>query len=222
MKSLIFSTPMVKAILAGHKTMTRRVVKPQPVLTRFGRWHWMDARSLISSYTLAEEMQSAVSRPYKPGDVLWVRETWCEYAQEHIVDGQRFAYKATANEDCHNEYIKHGYPYKWRPSIYMPREDARIFLKVTDVRAERLREISEDDAMKEGFQSTATEFGGCAVYANKYEKALDIECPDGCNCLNSRENFAGLWDASYAKKPEFQWDKSPYVWVIAFERTEKP
>jgi len=191
MKSLIFSTQMVKAILAGNKTQTRRPINPQPV----GKF---------------------LKPPFKPGDVLYVKETWATYTDS---SGTGYMYAAEPMFDgCEPGDID----WKWRSPMFMPQSAARIFLKVTDVRAERLREISEDDAMKEGFQSTATEFGGCAVYANKYEKALDIECPDGCNCLNSRENFAGLWDASYAKKPEFQWDKSPYVWVIAFERTEKP
>jgi len=216
MKSLIFSKPMVKAILAGNKTQTRRPIIPQPV-GKDGRWRWKDyewaadKKHPINAHTFGHIEPSL----FKPGDVLYVKETWATFTGGEGTSG--YLYKA---DPAFDNYEPRDSGWKWRSPTFMPQSAARIFLKVTNVTAERLQDISKDDAMKEGFQSTATAFGGCAVYANKYEKALDIECPDGCNCLNSRENFAGLWDSIYAKKPEYKWDKNCWVWVIAFERTE--
>jgi hypothetical protein len=163
-KPILFSTPMVKAILDGKKTMTRRVIKPQPL-------ERIDDSEII---LIGNEFS-----PYKIGDILWVRETWncISYDGKTI---EKYWYKADTDNASE----------KWRPSIFMPREAARIFLKVTGVMVERLQDITEDDAKKEGF-SSMKEF-----YA--------------------REKFLHTWDALNAKRGH-GWDANPWVWVIQFE-----
>ena len=133
MKPIIFSTEMVRAILDGRKTQTRRVIKPQPESMKDGK---------------------LPKCPYQPGDILWVRETW--YYEEHM-------HELTAGDpDLPSGRYKHRYICKasdpdypvgnkgWRPSIHMPREAARLFLLVKAVRVERLQEITEEDVLAEG------------------------------------------------------------------------
>ena len=176
MKSLIFSTQMVKAILAGNKTQTRRPINPQPV----GKF---------------------LKPPFKPGDVLYVKETWATYTDS---SGTGYMYAAEPMFDgCEPGDID----WKWRSPMFMPQSAARIFLKVTDVRVERLGDISPDDVIAEGFALKSCEF-------KQYKEPAYCGCCTGC--------FSALWDSLYAKRPEYQWDKNPWVWKIAFERTEKP
>ena len=174
MKSLIFSAPMVKALLAGKKTMTRRPVKPQPT---FGRW---------KNHKFSQEITYGMldHAPYTPGDVLYVRETWANLGWDNYI------YQA-------DEFNRYGHYQHWRPSIRMPREAARIFLKVTSVRAERLQDISEADAEAEG---------------------VTTDLPTGLKYENHIAAFAQIWSEIYAKKPEFGWDADPWVFVISFER----
>jgi len=182
-RPILFSAPMVRAILAGTKTQTRRVVKPahkawmdQPVTHQLGEW---DKRPL----------------PYgKPGDRLWVRETWQAVSgndrARHIMTHPRpdrgwLEYAATPRADEP--------AYKWRPSIHMPRWASRIMLEVTGVRVERLQDISEADAMAEG------------VTAGKYT-GLDRAYARAYSDLWEQINGPGSWDAN------------PWVWVIEFKR----
>lgn len=188
MKPIIFSTPMVQAILDGRKTMTRRVCRP---LTKS-----YDCRLRRDETPYAWLNRNGYDAPYHPGDVLWVRETW-----HQNYDGS-IAYKASAP------------PNKgWKPSIYMPREAARIFLRVTDVGVERVQDITDADAMAEGFEGVP-----CDHPMGRYA------CED---CMNTgyREpptvGFAELWDRLNAKRG-YGWDANPWVWVISFDRIEKP
>jgi hypothetical protein len=129
--------------------------------------------------------------PYKPGEVLYVRETWA-------VSGGVIIYKADpVFTNCKSWYTA----WIWRPSIHMPREAARIFLKVTSVRVERLKDITEADAHAEGAM-----FPFCPI-------TVDY-------CTDSIGWFGALWNELNAKKPEYLWGESPWVWVIGFERTE--
>ena len=177
-RPILFSAPMVRAILAGTKTQTRRVVKPahkawmdQPVTHQLGEW---DKRPL----------------PYgKPGDRLWVRETWQAVSgndrARHIMTHPRpdrgwLEYAATPRDDEP--------AYKWRPSIHMPRWASRITLEVTGVRVERLQDISEADAISEG-----TPFP-CGGWVGGYQK---------------------LWESIHGPG---SWDLNPWVWVVEFKR----
>ena len=147
MKPIIFSTPMVQAILDGKKTQTRRVVNPQPdrffeVCDTPGNYHLYDV----------EWGLGRIYPKYQVGDILWVRETFCEVPYEHnhvpIKGGHitipKYAYKADSERD---------YTGIWKPSIHMPREAARIFLRVKEVSVERLIDISDSDVVNEGFQT---------------------------------------------------------------------
>jgi hypothetical protein len=154
MKPILFQTEMIRAILEGRKTQTRRIIKPQPEedIKLIGPEMYNPALAdkngflypgpeVFGVYTYDGEF--GVKFPYgKVGDVLWVRETWRGIEQE--TGGFRYEYKATEKINLVD---------KWKPSIFMPREAARIFLEVTDLRVERVRDISEEDARAEGVSS---------------------------------------------------------------------
>ena len=214
MKPIIFSTPMVQAILDGRKSMTRRVVKlPQ--------WVWVHDESLDQfgfqtgngygdgGIIGPNDLVGLISH-YQPGDILWVRETWAKISdwsdvcpETGMFDG--YIYKA--------DWPSSGEHPKWRPSIFMPREAARIFLRVTNVRAERVQDITEDDAIAEGVGDLFFEEIG---YSNnpKYDLLMEWKTLE-------REQFELLWNSINAKRG-FGWDSNPWVWVIEFERCEKP
>ena len=172
MKPILFNTEMARAILEGRKTVTRRVGKPQP-----------DERITAGGNTL--ELLVAACVPYRPGDILYVRETWTQ-------DGDVYRYKAGFYDQNR----------KWRPSIHMPREAARIFLRVTDVRVERLQEITDEQAILEGFEAYHSDSG-------YYEPAT--------------LGFVETWDSTIklANRAIYGWEANPWVWVIEFERCEK-
>lgn len=188
-KPILFNTPMVQVILGGRKTQARRVVKPQPP-----ELEAVDLKPLIQSETIQ----------YKPGDVLWVRETFCEvpYEYEHIpIEGghitiPKYAYKADSEVD---------YTGIWKPSIHMPREAARLFLRVISVRVERLQDISEEDARAEGCVDTR---GFIWSPDNEYN-----------NPHSATDDFKVLWDSLNVKRG-YGWDTNPWVWVITFKRVE--
>ena len=181
-RPILFSTPMVKAILAGKKTMTRRVIKPK-TLDKFINLIWNPNENLNLS-------------PWKVGDVLWVRETWNGI---RLGNGPEYWYRADEPEDADTGVLRE----RWRPSIFMPRAAARLFLKVTSIRVERLQEITEEDAIAEG------------VLWNRARKINELEKSN--NIIdNAKALFMRLWDAINAKRG-YGWDVNPYVWVISFE-----
>ena len=177
---MLFNTDMVRAILSGRKTQTRRICKGQP------------QDGVTSPEALGYEP------PYKPGDILWVRETWN--------GGRLFGQKG-------NGYV-YAADYKgqsalgWRPSIHMPKDAARLFLRINEVRMERLQDISEDDAMAEGA------CGG--EYLDEQGNSMGIIYP--------HEDFAQIWDSTIKKAdlPHYGWEANPWVWVIEFERMVSP
>lgn len=180
---ILFSTPMVQAILDGRKTMTRRTIKPQPNLqlhnVNMGYW---SAFPDIISYPY-------VKCPYgKVGDVLWVRESFRKI--EGNVTGSEHDYEAEILYAADNSRG----PFK--PSIHMPKEACRLFLKITDVRVERLQDIYRGDCMAEG----------CPF-------------PNIAKISNPKQWFSDLWKS--INGPD-SWEANPFVWVISFERTKKP
>lgn len=186
-KPILFNTEMVRAILDGRKSCTRRLVKIQP---KDNEYTVVFTRKDVQIKT---EKTTAKS-PYQVGDILYVRETWMDYAG-------RTMYRA----DCDKyrlENLKLA-EFSWKPSIHMPKEAARIWLKVTDVRVERLQEITIDDIRNEGLSSMA-------VHAGDMEIAI--------------EEWKNLWNSTIKKSDldRYGWDANPYVWVIEFERCEKP
>lgn len=205
-KPILFNTEMVKAILDGRKTMTRRVVKFNKGWNPAWTGYIPDGDVLYGGNNIP-----AVKSPFRKDDVLWVRETWCE------VMGRKgkYLYRAYAGErDDTRDYVIA--LNTWRPSIHMPREAARIFLRVTNVIAERLHEITKIEAQQEG----------------QPECTVDVmECggQDSCfDCKSSYENairwFSDVWDSTIkpADLNSYGWNANPWVWVIEFERFEKP
>jgi len=198
MKGIIFSTEMIRKIISCDKTMTRRPIKPQPIGAEFlGRIINPSDKRTLNKMAFGDERH--ITDRYKPrydiGDMVYVRETWADYSnEEDRKNGEPiYIYKAAWGDDVSTGY--------WRPSIYMPKEAARIFLKVTSDKVERLQDISEEDAMAEGVMK---EVPGVIKYGN-YKAA-----------------FMALWNDIYRKKPEYMWDSNCWVWAITFERIEKP
>ena len=206
-KPILFNTEMVRAILDGRKTCTRRVIElPEN----------MDGvpvgKSGDSSNPLGFMYPGGIKRPpYQPGDILYVRETWCALPVNeagHMRGHSIYYYRADG--DLRPE----GWRGKWRPSIHMPKEAARIWLKVTDVRVERLQKITEDGCIAEGIYPSNCR--GCNATFG-----CDA-CPD--EGYNEVDGFADLWNSTIKKSDldRYSWDANPWVWVIGFERCEKP
>lgn len=194
MKPILFNTGMTRAILEDRKTVTRRVVKPQPNGNGMVK---MPDDSCWPGYWAEVGSARVVKPPYQPGDVVYVRETFAQPAK-HI-----FWYKA----DFKLRNIL------WRPSIHMPREAARLFLLVTRVRVERLQAITEDDAEAEGAEKmypyTDPETGKTAFLLHQ----------NG----TFRAGFSQIWDNTIksADRATCGWEANPWVWVIEFERISK-
>jgi hypothetical protein len=220
MKPIIFSTPMVQAILDGRKTQTRRAIKYdfESVYSAASQQGIMDKvcqYGELPSDAIEWYAKNIAKPKYQPGDVLWVRETWTPFCvnkkscRNAILAHPDYCYKATVDKDCVDKL-----GCKWRPSIHMPRDAARIFLRVTEVRAERLQEITEEDAIAEGI-SWLDE----ACYSNNGWTPTLYD-PDSGGSPVFRDGFIALWDSINAKRG-YSWDTNPWVWVIEFERCDK-
>jgi hypothetical protein len=220
MKSILFSTPMVQSILDRRKQQTRRVIKPQPSNPDFVLWNVADStnKKIIGKKYWASKNQiedhkrdEVYFKPkYQVGDVLWVRETWfndADFGEKPI-----FIYKAD------NENFPRGSS-PWKPSIFMPKEAARIFLYVTSVRVERLQDISEEDAIAEGVEPVSF-FGKTAHSYKNYDESTDPTIDRYYNGFPSaRLSFESLWQSING---EDSWNENPLVWVYEFERIKKP
>lgn len=193
---ILFNTPMVRAILGGRKTTTRRVMKPKCRRNFIGTG--IDGKPaecrMIDIDT--QEIVRHVERPYQPGNTLYVRETYADIEVVGQPQTRKRYYRADGN-------YPDGIP--WRPSIFMPREAARIFLRVTDVRAERLQDITEGGAKAEG-------------------ELPDTPFADMGYQWSAVDNFKEAWDKIIKKfdRDKYGWNANPWVWVIEFERCEKP
>lgn len=192
-KPILFNTEMVRALLEGRKTVTRRVVKFKKGQNPAWSGYIPDGAVLYGSNNIP-----AAKAPYQPGDILWVRETWSPVN----VRPRRYIYKADVDRSI-GEGV--GLPLCWHPSIHMPKEAARIFLRVTDVRVERLREITPQQIDAEG----------CCEYA--YDAKTGKPAPSGPSW------FKIQWGKTIkpAEQGTYGWDANPWVWVIAFERISK-
>lgn len=232
-RGMIFNGEMVRAILDGRKTQTRRIMAPQPaddiergIFPNPEVIGWKSSRRHKHGSTTAHFCHYG-----KPGDRIWVRETWGVVSHAFSDDGLMIDWvpdrPATAIHEMPfgNGYYS-GYAiyaadgdftwgdddgYEdgrscWKPSIHMPRAASRILLEITDVRAERLNTISEEDARAEGIID-----GGC----------LNCGEPEPCGCANpepdATDAFAYLWQSIYGQE---SWNANPWVWVISFKRVE--
>jgi hypothetical protein len=147
---------------------------------------------------------------------LWVRETFCAYVSWHVTDGRKYAYKADANllsEEARRELVEYGWPYRWRPPLHMPRQASRITLRVTGVRCQRVRDITEDDAVSEGMPSYD---GWMTREHRELAWKASVEKTKPPRDFPPRRRFAHMWD-SLNKKRGLGWDDDPWVWAVGFE-----
>lgn len=225
-RPILFNGDMVRAILDGRKTCTRRAVKLQ--------WHatlasmhihnefLYDSKSnVVYCARCGEPLSLARKQPYLPGDILYVRETWTEECGKYYY---RSDYDSDYLDPC--ETLSGGYPAScrnypgcygctatstrihWHSSIHMPKEAARIWLRVTDVRVERLQDITAEQVVKEGTTGLTMDL---IQSSDELKRHYDIP-------------FAVLWDSTIKKADRnlYGWAANPWVWVIEFERCEKP
>nr|DAU23852.1 MAG TPA: ASCH domain protein [Caudoviricetes sp.] len=209
-KSILFNTEMVRAILDGRKTCTRRIVKdgiPDDAMwgyTAFTHKGYISCRGVYAD----GYGEGFFKLPYQPGDLLYVRETWghpisLNSDKQYVFRADKIAESGFKNDS-----------HIWHPSIHMPKEAARIWLKVTNVRVERLQDITPKDAENEGVGNLFYEDIGYSE--KKYGTEVDPEYGI------AKEQFAWLWESTIKKSDldRYGWDANPWVWVIEFERCE--
>ncbi|HFQ7421579.1 hypothetical protein [Klebsiella pneumoniae] len=231
-RGMIFNAEMVRALLSGRKTQTRRIIKPQPEATLSGSLSGKWLSRPLNGLLLPKIEDIAIHCPFGAvGDRIWVRETWGVVSHELDEDGRIQPWTPDRPATVIHEmpfgngyYSGHaiyaadgdftwgdddGYEDGrscWKPSIHMPRAASRILLEITNVRVERLNAISEEDARAEGIID-----GGC----------LNCGEPEPCGCANpepdATDAFAYLWQSIYGQE---NWNANPWVWVIYFERIE--
>lgn len=199
-KPILFNTDMVRAILDGRKSCTRRLVKFLPGENPQWTGYIRDGLMLYNG----KNEPCIRKAPYQPGDILYVRETWCALPVNeagHMRGHSVYYYKA--DRDLRPE----GWRGNWHPSIHMPKEAARIWLKVTDVRVERLKDITGFSVQKEGIEVEPNECAG------KFDFISELFFL-----------FQRLWDSTVKKSDLdcYGWNANPWVWVIEFERCERP
>lgn len=238
-KPIIYSTPMVQAILEGRKTKTRRVchrnfetleeVIPVPRV--------LGMEEYLGKYRFTWESgdDAIIKCPYgQPGDILWVRESFAKIGMTEIFSGRKsesYVYKAgrmvissktnsvesIVNGTAVSE-ISHGFDHnptgKWKPPIFMPKEACRILLKITDVRVELLQDISEPDAKAEGVLFDTLFKSYICYQCDKGHIGADNLCENGF-FSTAKKSFQSLWKSIYGIE---SWNSNPWVWVITFEK----
>lgn len=230
-KPILFNTEMVRATLDERKTCIRQIIKGYiPQNAQFGYSAFtpngtISCRGLFETTGRPGYGEKFFKLPYQLGDILYVRETWYKGLE-------RYLYRADYSDT--EKFYQNGkeIAIKWRPSSIMPKEAARIWLKVTAVRVERLQEITEDGAKVEGMPDDfdypvskiyCPRCKGYGTIDSRNPSSLgheEIDCP---NCDSQRKRFANLWNATIKNQYNIHsWDANPWVWVIEFEQCEKP
>lgn len=209
-KPILFNTEMVRAILDGLKTCTRRICKDANEYTVPDMEFYNADKRTYAVHNFADkkhtEQLSIAERtcPICPGDILYVRETWKKAPNGY------FYYEDWQRDDIADVA-------KWKPSIHMPKEAARIWLKVTDVRVERLQSITEGGAIREGAEGEKCHHTNTGAFG----------CTD---CMNTgwieppQVEFMQIWNSTIKESDidRYGWGANPWVWVIEFERCKKP
>jgi hypothetical protein len=231
-KPILFNTEMVRANLDGRKTCTRRLVKPQPDEKHtypLGFVTDSTEKKEVGCFGFGIDEYGGsikyVKPPYQPEDILYVRETWNKGLE-------RYMYRADYSDT--EKFYQGGkeIEMKWHPSIRMSKEAARIWLKVTDVRVERLQEITEVQAQAEGIRGYSKD-GNLYKYAvtddwwiNYHGKHKEIATGTWWQDMprTAREAFSYLWNSTIKKSDLdlYGWNANPWVWTIEYERCEKP
>ena len=223
MKPILFNTEMVQAIMEGRKTVTRRLIKPRYKPKEMGIQIVTNAHTgKLERIEFLDEYgreTRCMAWPFFWGDIFYVRETWAEMPYGYV-------YKADGEEPEGWDSSD-----RWHPSIHMPKEAARLFLRVTDVRVERLQKLTEAQALAEGVPN---EWPMPAVYCPycKGEGLIEMldsmtlgvtetDCPF---CEDAIRRFANLWNSTIRTVDlhQYSFEANPWVWVIEFERCEKP
>ena len=227
-KPILFNTEMVRAILDGRKSCTRRIVKGFiPNNAVWGYTAFTPKGCISCRGTFADGYgEKFFKPPYQPGDILYIRETWERFEcwncdgdergncpkepKKSVLDKTCGCYMYRATDEISGDA-------KWHPSIHMPKEAARIWLKVTDVRVERLQDITYNGALREGSEGIRCDHVALGVHG----------CTD---CMNTgwieppQVEFMQIWNSTIKKSDLNRdgWDANPWAWVIEFERCEKP
>lgn len=222
MKPILFSTPMVRAILDGNKTQTRRVMKLQiePCqhhLYQEAEWkdkptEWSEA-ALKNGFAFCGYCENGVTPkddyagikcPYgKVGDILWVREKWM-HGPNYPNGMDKYYYFASVSDQFKEEW-----PKSWKPSIHMPKDACRLFLKIISIRVQRVNDITKEDAQEEGVEMIGV-FG-------KGHKAYKDYTDDTGYVTTATHSFQLLWIKINGGE---SWHKNPWVWVVEFEKTD--
>lgn len=226
-RPILFSAPMVRAILAGTKTQTRRIVKPQPEFcggageneTDVREWGWHDFDYPPPHFLCVEDSRC----PYgQPGDRLWCKETHqlLHFSIDHetgfaddwkpwkarLPEGKPEGWTLVYDADGKWEGDKGDRGFSWRPSIFMPRWASRITLEVTGVRVERLQDISEEDAIAEGVDGWPGQYRD---YRNPLSEGIHV------GFVKAKDSYKTLWE--HINGPG-SWDANPWIWVLEFRR----
>ncbi|MCQ4139205.1 hypothetical protein [Chryseobacterium sp. EO14] len=206
-KPILFSTPMVQAIMEDRKTQTRRIVKSkhESGMFRCGRdkaGNITEITSLDWDHRPKNDSCNDIKPICNVGDILWVRETF------HIAEENEFGIKYIYKADVLPNLLQF---HEFKPSIFMPKDAARIFLEVTNIRVERLQDISEDDARDEGARKGIFRMG-----PNTERKEFQLEHNNHGSYI---DGFKFIWCNINGLE---LWEENPFVWVYEFKRIEKP
>lgn len=225
-RPLLFRTPMVQGVLDGLKTQTRRTsgleeVNRYPYQSQFAHLEVTANGELLAFFENADGELGYVECPYgNVGDILWVRETWGRFVPEHVID-KKYFYKADVKsaegEQYRLDYVKAGFPYKYKASIHMPKDACRIRLRITDVRVERIWDISPYDAKAEGIEMKYPYFKNYMSGLFDLLETAHISS-DYYHLKNAHAevlSFATLWESINGYN---SWIENPWVWCISFER----
>lgn len=254
-KPILFNTEMVQAILDGRKTVTRRIIKPQPISKlsyrmggyMTGMWgyatkdswkYWQDEEFRLPENITVEELERVWHPPCHAGDILYVRETFDKIP---VSPGGNFRFNERYYYKADGDLRPEVWSGKWHPSIHMPKDAARLFLRVKSVRVERLQDITVDGVAAEGIdnEKPCEDTDTMCEYCPLPDEVKGVHCYggmpvmcEGTHCHKAMEiwqeefvgEFANLWDSTIKPTdlPTYGYDANPWVWVIEFERCEKP
>lgn len=204
-KPILFSTEMVKQILAGKKTQTRRNIRfNKEIKVDHIGWSALTPKnhySVRGTHNNGQWGESFFKEPYRIGQILWVRETWVNFHGNYFYKADGFTHNGTTHKKI-----------TWKPSIFMPKYACRLFLKIENVHCEKLQNISEGDCYSEGVSNNDLDLTSEQMYYNY------------CNPSNRvygdvRKNFERLWKSINGDK---NWEENPWVWVIKFKVIHNP